>query len=135
MIVLASLVVRSLFPVQSRLCGVQLDRQVRNDQFLVRGVVRPSFGLPAIQCHHRRLLDTENGNRLESLTDRILSRAFDIQFATTCGEGQSTVRSRRVAFAVVNVGIAPRGPCRIQRYEKRVRSLTRLVDSVGRFLV
>lgn len=97
--------------------------------------MRPSFDPPAIHCDRRRSLGTENGNRLEFLINIVLSCTLDVQFAPARGEAQSTVCSRREAFTIVDVGIAPCGACRIQGYKKRVRSLTRLVDRVGRLLV
>ena len=67
--------------------------------------------------------------------NRILSLALNGQFAITCEKVQSTIRAWRVAFAVVHVGVAHRSACLVQRYEKRVRALARLVNGVSRFLV
>ena len=104
----------ALFPAQSCLRSIQLGGQVRNDQLLVRVIVRPSLDRLVVQCYRHRLLDAENGDRLEFLTNGVLSPALNVQFAIAREEVQGAVRSRGVAFAVVNVSVAPRSACLIQ---------------------
>lgn len=104
----------SLFPAQLRQRSVQLDGQVRNDQFLVHAIVRPSLDLLVVQCYRRRMLGAEDGDRLEFRTNGVLSLALNVQFAIAREEVQCAIRSRGVAFAVVNVGVAQRSACLIQ---------------------
>ena len=75
-----------LFPAQFRLHSIQLDRQIRNDQFLVPDIVCPSFDLLQIQRYRCRLLHMENCDGLEFLMDRIPSLVLDLQTAIASGE-------------------------------------------------
>ena len=130
-----TLIGRLILPAQPRPRVVQIDTQVRHDQFLVRAIVCPSLDRLRIQHDRRRLLHAEDGDRLEFLVNPILALAFNHQSAFSGGKIQDAVRAGRVTFSVVNVGVAQRRTRRVQRNEKRVRSLARLIDRVGRFLV
>ena len=126
---------RPLLPTQLRPRVVQIDTHVRHDQFLVRPVVCPSLDRLRIQYDRRRLLHAEKGDRLEFRVNPILPLAFNHQTALAGREIQDAVRAGRVTVSVVHVGVPQRCTRRVQRHEKRVRSLARLINRVGRFLV
>ena len=108
----------SLLPPQARPARIQIDIQIRNDQLLVCRIVRPVFNLVGIQRDGRRLLYTENGDGLEFLINRVSAIAPDLQIAISGTEVQNPVRSWRIAFTIVNVGIARCSTTRVQRHEE-----------------